>query len=66
MIDQMGHAWSGGSSNGSYTDPLGPNATEIIWNFFTKHHQHTVENLVETPKKNFFRDLFTKLFKKRG
>ena len=34
MIDQMGHAWSGGSPNGSYTDPSGPNATEIIWNFF--------------------------------
>ncbi|WP_081415042.1 extracellular catalytic domain type 1 short-chain-length polyhydroxyalkanoate depolymerase [Ectobacillus panaciterrae] len=37
MIDRMGHAWSGGSSSGSYTDPRGPNATQIIWNFF-KHH----------------------------
>lgn len=66
MIDQMGHTWSGGSSNGSYTDPSGPNATEIIWNFFTKHHQRPVENLDETTKKNFFHGLFTKIFKKRG
>ena len=36
MIDKMGHTWSGGSPNGSYTDPSGPNATEIIWNFFSK------------------------------
>lgn len=35
MIDKMGHVWSGGSPNGSYTDPLGPNATEIIWRFFS-------------------------------
>jgi poly(hydroxyalkanoate) depolymerase family esterase len=39
MIDQMGHTWSGGNPNGSYTDPSGPNATEIIWKFFVKHQQ---------------------------
>ena len=51
MIDKMGHTWSGGSPNGSYTDPSGPNATEIIWNFFSKHQQQPEEKLIETSAK---------------
>ncbi len=35
MIDGLGHAWSGGAVGGSYTDPLGPSATEAVWGFFT-------------------------------
>ena len=52
MIDKMGHAWSGGSPNGSYTDPSGPNATEIIWGFFSKHQQQSEEKLIKTSVKN--------------
>lgn len=37
MIEEMGHAWSGGSTSGSYTDPKGPNATKLSWNFFKNH-----------------------------
>ncbi|WP_087974093.1 extracellular catalytic domain type 1 short-chain-length polyhydroxyalkanoate depolymerase [Oceanobacillus rekensis] len=101
MIDKMGHTWSGGSPNGSHTDPSGPSATEIIWNFFSNHQQQPEEKRMETsakkpipvpaelpnessvktsielpvkpqdespsetPKKNFFRALLSKLMKKK-
>jgi poly(hydroxyalkanoate) depolymerase family esterase len=34
-IDGLGHAWSGGAAGGSFTDPLGPSATEAICSFFS-------------------------------
>ncbi len=37
MINNMGHAWSGGPLGGSFTDPSGPNASEIMWDFFKNH-----------------------------
>ncbi len=40
VIDGMGHAWSGGSLSGSFTDPLGPNASQAMYEFFMNHPRH--------------------------
>ena len=37
VVHGMGHAWSGGSSAGSFTDPQGPSATQAMYSFFVNH-----------------------------
>jgi poly(hydroxyalkanoate) depolymerase family esterase len=36
-VRELGHAWSGGASDGTFTDPRGVDATTVMLDFFTRH-----------------------------
>lgn len=49
-IDALGHAWSGGEGSFDYSAPEGPDATLMMWNFFSRH-QRVKKVLAKTTSK---------------
>lgn len=41
LVEDLGHAWSGGRPGGSYSDPAGPRATTLMWRFLRRHQRRT-------------------------
>ena len=37
IVDGLGHAWSGGSAEGTFADPQGPDASKLILDFLLAH-----------------------------
>ena len=41
VVEGLGHAWSGGAANLTYSDPSGPDATRMIWRLCAREFART-------------------------
>jgi len=54
-VSGLGHAWSGGDAEGTYTDPRGPSATEAMCTFFGQcpmEHDVAVADVDAGPRRD--------------
>ena len=45
VVQELGHAWSGGSADGTFTDAKGPNATHEMLRFFLEHPRSVADSV---------------------
>jgi poly(hydroxyalkanoate) depolymerase family esterase len=50
FIHGLLHNYSGGSTEGTFADPIGPDTTLAAWTFFTAHMPTAVAPAVQTPE----------------
>lgn len=47
LVDGMGHAWAGGSPDGRFTAPDGPDASRCLWEFVSEYERSTLETAAD-------------------
>lgn len=52
LVQDMEHVWPGPAGDGTYTDPAGPDASAIVWDFARRHAIRRPEAVHIAPKKS--------------
>ncbi len=47
-VSDLGHAWSGGDASSNFSNAKGPDASRMMWDFFSKHRRLSSTELTST------------------